>query len=138
MQDPTVEFLIKIEEKNKKEVLERYEKQIEKVEKLLFKQENELKLQIDELNENEQKIYLIQKSKFDNFRIEISKYDNIFKELDEKLNFLTIKVNESYVKEHEKYNNTFIVNEDLLSYKNEIILNNKKIMDLKDTLINID
>ena len=105
---------------------------------MLFKQENELKLQIDELNENEQKIYLIQKSKFDNFRIEISKYDNIFKELDEKLNFLTIKVNESYVKEHEKYNNTFIVNEDLLSYKNEIILNNKKIMDLKDTLINIE
>ena len=105
---------------------------------MLFKQENELKLQIDELNENEQKIYLIQKSKFDNFRIEISKYDNIFKELDEKLNFLTIKVNESYVKEHEKYNNTFIVYEDLLSYKNEIILNNKKIMDLKDTLINIE
>ena len=51
---------------------------------------------------------------------------------------MTIKVNESYVKEHEKYNNTFIVNEDLLSYKNEIILNNKKIMDLKDTLINIE
>ena len=127
-----VEFLIKIEEKNKKEIIERYEKQIDKVEKLLYKQDKELKGQIDELNENEQKIYQIQKLKFDNFRLEITKYDSIFKELEQRSHFLSSQINESFK------HTTFIVNEDLLSFKNEISINKEKIVDLKETLINIE
>ena len=133
-----VEFLIKIEEKNKKEIIERYEKQIDKVEKLLYKQDKELKGQIDELNENEQKIYQIQKLKFDNFRLEITKYDSIFKELEQRSHFLSSQINESFKHEHNLYNTTFIVNEDLLSFKNEISINKEKIVDLKETLINIE
>ena len=62
-----VEYMIKIEDKNKKQLVERYEKQIQKTEKTIEKLEIELKGVIKELNEKEAKIYEIQKVKFDTF-----------------------------------------------------------------------
>jgi hypothetical protein len=40
--------------------------------------------------------------------------------------------------EKNSYNTTYMVYEDYLSYNNEIILNKKKLMDLKETLIEIE
>ena len=64
-----VEYLIKIEDKNKKQLIERYEKQIEKTEKIIEKLEVELKGVIKELNDKETKIYEIQRVKFDTKRV---------------------------------------------------------------------
>ena len=76
--------------------------------------------------------------KFDNFKVEITKYDNIYKDLEEKSNILTLHINDSYKQEHHSYNRTFIINEDLLSFKNEINQNKLKILNLKNTMINIE
>lgn len=105
---------------------------------MLFKYETEVKGYLDELNQNDQKIYQIQKVKFDNFKMEISKYDNIYKEMEDKSHFIQLQINESFKQEHVSYNNTFIINEDILSFKNEINLNKIKITNLKNTVINIE
>lgn len=133
-----VEFLLKIEEKNKREVLDRYERQIDKTEKQIYRLEGELKGFINELNETEHKIYEIQKVKFDSFKQEITKYDNIFKDLERKSENLNDQINDYLSREKSSYNNTFIIQEDMLSFKNEIYLNKKKIVDLKDYLVSIE
>jgi hypothetical protein len=76
--------------------------------------------------------------KFDGFKTEISKYDNIYKEMEQKSDFIQLQINESINQEHVSYNNTFIINEDILSFKNEINLNKLKISNLKNTVTNIE
>ena len=70
--------------------------------------------------------------------MEISKYDSIYKELNDKTNILSLMINDSLQNEHVLYNTTFIINEDLESFKNEIYLYKKNIDNLKDTIINIE
>ena len=133
-----VEYLIKIEDKNKKQLIERYEKQIEKTEKIIEKLEVELKGVIKELNDKETKIYEIQRVKFDSFKQDISKYENIYLDLEEKHKNLIIQISEIKVKEHHSYNQNFMLQEDCLSLRNEIALSKRKIGEYKDILINIE
>ena len=133
-----VEYLIKIEEKNKKQLIDRYEKHIDKTEKQIEKNEIELKGIIKELNEKESKIYEIQRQKFEYFKQDISKYENIYTELEDKDKNLIIQINDLKVQCHIVYNQTFMLNEDLISTGNEISTAKKKISDLKETLVNIE
>ena len=52
-----MEYLIKIEQKNKKQLQERYRKDIQKLEKNIEKLERDLDLNLKEMNEKESKIF---------------------------------------------------------------------------------
>ena len=133
-----VEYMIKIEDKNKKQLIERYEKQIEKTERTIEKLECDLKGVIKELNEKESKIYEIQKVKFDNFKQDISKYETIYLELEDKHKNLLMQIGELKVKERHLYNQHYMLHEDCWSLRNEIDLIKRKIGDYKDILVGIE
>lgn len=133
-----VEYMIRIEDKNKKQLIERYEKQIQKTEKVIEKLEKELKVIIKELNEKEAKIYEIQKEKFDAFKEDIIKYEHIYEELEEKHKNLLLQISELKVKEKINYNLSNMLNEDCDAYRLQISLTKKKITDYKEILVDIE
>lgn len=133
-----VEYMLKIEDKNKKQLIERYEKQIQKTERIIDKLEKELKLIIKELNEKEAKIYEIQKVKFDSFKEDISKYEHIYLELEAKHKDLILQISELKVKERINYNHSNMMSEDCDSFRLEIALIKKKISDFKEVLVEIE
>lgn len=133
-----VEYLIKIEQKNKKQLEEKYEKQILKLEKTIEKYEYDLESTLKELNEKESKIFEIQKNKLDTFRYEIQKYENVYRDLEDKYKNVNEVLEDTEQDEGNLYNHTYMIYEDYLSYNHEIILNKKKVIDLKDTLNNIE
>jgi hypothetical protein len=134
----SVEYLIKIEEKNKRELEDKYEKQISKMEKMLTKYEGELEMTLKELNEKESRIFEIQKSKLQTFKTEIQKYENVYKELEEKFSQTGKILDISTQEESCLYNRTYMIFEDYLSYNHELILYRKKMMDMKQTLHDIE
>jgi chromosome segregation ATPase len=133
-----VEYMIKIEDKNKKQLAERYEKQIQKTEKLIVLLEAELKAIIKELNEKEAKIYEIQKVKFDSFKEDISKFEQIYLDLEEKQKQLLLQISELKIRERITYNQTFMLNEECASTRNEITTVKRKIGDLKENMEEIE
>lgn len=133
-----VEYMLKIEDKNKKQLIERYEKQIQKTEKIIDKLEKELKVIIKELNEKEAKIYEIQKEKFDSFKEDISKFEHIYVELEEKNKDLLLQISELRVKERINYNHSNMLNEDCDSFRLQIALTKKKIAEYKETLVDVE
>jgi hypothetical protein len=134
----SVEYLMKIEEKNKRELEEKYEKQITKMEKQLVKFEADLEISLKELNEKESKIFEIQKNKLNAFKQEIQKYENVYKDLEEKYS-QTAKVLDTATQDEDSlFNRTYMIYEDYLSYNHELVLFRKKMMDMKQTLTEIE
>lgn len=133
-----VEYMIKIEDKNKKQLIERYEKQIQKTEKIMEKLEEELKGVIKELNEKEAKIYEIQRVKFDAFKEDISRYEEIYHHLEEKQKELLLQTADSKLKVESQFNQAFMLLEEVLSTKNELSIGKRKIGELKESLDEIE
>jgi hypothetical protein len=134
----SVEYLMKIEEKNKRDLENKYEKQINRMEKMLHKYETELESSLKELNEKESKIFEIQKNKLTAFKQEISKYENVYKDLEEKYNHTAKVLGAATQDEDGLFNRTYMIYEDYLSYNHELILFRKKMMEMKQTLTEIE
>jgi hypothetical protein len=134
----SVEYMIKIEERNKRELEDKYEKQITRMEKMLSKYENELESSLKELNEKESKIFEIQKNKLNAFKQEIQKYENVYRDLEEKFNQNERVLDTVSEDENGLYNKTYMIYEDYLSYNHELILFRKKMMEMKETLNEIE
>ena len=77
---------------------------------------------MNNLNEQEEKIYEIQKKNIEKFKTEILKYENIYNEIKEKSDKIGNQINESEKMEKILYNQTFMIKEDYLSHKNELNL----------------
>ena len=82
--------------------------------------QKEIRETINKLNDEEEKIYEIQKRNLDNFKEEIIKYQNIYNELKNK----SEKIENQLIKSEEieilLYNQTFMLKEDYLSCNNEL------------------
>jgi hypothetical protein len=119
-------------------LIDKYEKHIDKLEKTIYKQEEELEKSIRALNEKEAKVFEVQKVKLEAFRYEIGKYENIYRDLEEKQNILLETIKVSNYDEEDLYNRTYMIYEDYLSFNNEIVFNKKKIVEMKETLNDIE
>lgn len=115
-----VEFLIKIEEKNRKQVSENFNKHYSKLEKYISKYETDIEQSYNSLNEKEARICDVQRNKFSLFKEEINKYDRVLKELDNRQKELKQLAVEASLETEVYYNQKSMINEDILSYKNEI------------------
>jgi hypothetical protein len=133
-----VEYLMKIEKNNKKILEDKYSKQIVRAESQIEKLEKELEKTLKELNEKETKIFEIQKGKLDNFKNEMRKYENVYVEIDNKFNQTGEVLQENSSEEITVYNHSSMIYEDYLSYNHEIFLLRKKIIQLKETLTEIE
>jgi hypothetical protein len=133
-----VEYLIKIEQKNKKQLEEKYTKQVYRLETQIEKYEKELEGTLRELNEKEARIFDIQRVKLDDFKQEIGKYQNVYSEIDEKHHMVLSQLENSKRDEEQLYNHTGMFLEDYLSYSNEIVMLKKKVLELKDNLREIE
>jgi hypothetical protein len=133
-----VEYLIKIEQKNKKQLEEKYTKQIHRIESQIEKFEKELESTLKELNEKEARIFEIQRSKLDVFKQEISKYQNVYNEIDEKHSYVQSQIDNAKIDEEQLYNHSGMFYEDYLSYTNEIEFLKKKVVELKENLSEIE
>ena len=117
-----VDYLLKIERKNRQQQQLMFEKKIQKIDLELDTNQNELKNAIISLNQEEKTIYEIQKKNLDKFKTEILKYENIYNEIKLKTESLGNQINESGILETKLYNQTFMLKEDYLSYNNELTL----------------
>jgi hypothetical protein len=133
-----VEYLLKIEQKNKKQLEEKYSKNIEKLESQIEKLENEMESNLKTLNEKEAKIFEIQKAQLETFRVEISKYENIMKEIKDKCLSVEQEIEKSKIEEEKCYNISNMLLEDYHAYSIEIGNLNKKVISLKESLKEIE
>ena len=117
-----VDYLLKIERKNRQQQQLMFEKKLHKIDLELDSNQNELKNAIKNLNQEEKAIYEIQKTNLDKFKTEILKYENIYNEIKLKAETLGNQINESEILEAKLYNQTFMLKEDYLSYNNELTL----------------
>jgi hypothetical protein len=72
------------------------------------------------------------------FRYEIKKYEDVYKDLEDKHKEMTNLMNETKKEEQYLFNTTYMIYEDYLSYSNELTLNKRKLMNLKETLKEIE
>ena len=117
-----VDYLLKIERKNRQQQQLMFEKKLQKIDSELDSCQNELKNSIKNLNKEEQIIYEIQKKNLEKFKQEILKYENIYNEIKEKAESLGNELIQSQQVEELLYNQTFMIKEDYLSYTNELSL----------------
>jgi len=115
-----VEFLIKIEEKNRKQVSENFNKHYSKLEKFISKYEVDIDQSLKCLKEKEKSICEVQKNKFALFKEEIKKFDRILKELENRQKELKQLAIEAAIESDDYYNQKCMIMEDLMSYKIEI------------------
>ncbi len=133
-----VEFLIKLEQKNKSQLEDNFETKISKLDNTIERNERELEKTLKELNVKESKIFELQKAKLESFKKEIIKFETIYKEIEERLEEIFVTINTIKQEECNVYNRTFIINEDYLSYCNELTILKQKMKDLKEVLIGIE
>ncbi len=80
-----MEFLIKIEEKNRKQVSDNFNRHYTKLTKFISNYETDITQSLGSLKTKEKSICDVQKNKFSLFKDDIKKYDKILKELDKKI-----------------------------------------------------
>ena len=131
-------FPIESELKAKRDLEERYMKDVYRLESQIEKSEKELEGTLRELNEKEARIFDIQRAKLDDFKQEIGKYQNVYCEIDEKHHLVLSQLENSKRDEEQLYNHTGMFLEDYLSYSNEIVMLKKKVLELKDNLSEIE
>jgi chromosome segregation ATPase len=133
-----VDYLLKIERKNRQQQQLMFEKKLHKIDLELDSNQNELKNAIISLNQEEKTIYEIQKTNLDKFKTEILKYENIYNEIKLKAETLGNQINESEILEAKLYNQTFMLKEDYLSYNNELTLLRDQVQVHLDNLNNLE
>ncbi len=133
-----VEYLIRIEHKNKKQMEDKYSKEIQKLERNIEKLERELEKNLKEMNEKESNIFDIQKKKFEIFKLEIMKYDNIYNELEQNYKALENSITETKNEEDIAYNRTYMIFEDFLCHNQEVSNLKQKIKELKESLTGVE
>ena len=133
-----VDYLLKIERKNRQQQQLMFEKKIQKIDLELYTNQNELKNAIKNLNQEEKAIYEIQKTNLDKFKTEILKYENIYNEIKLKAEGLGNQINESENLEEKLYNQTFMIKEEYLSYNNELTLLRDQVQVHLDNLNNLE
>ena len=122
------------EKKNKQLINEKYEQKLHEIELAKETLEKELSEAVAQLNKQETKIYGIQKKNLDKFKSEILKYENIYYEIKSKIEQISTQLSQSENVENILYNQTFMVFEDYLSYKNELVILRNKMKDKLDKL----
>ena len=133
-----VDYLLKIERKNRQQQQLMFEKKLHKIDLELDSNQNELKNAIINLNQEEKTIYEIQKKNLDKFKTEILKYENIYNEIKLKAEGLGNQINESENLEEKLYNQTFMIKEEYLSYNNELTLLRDQVQVHLDNLNNLE
>ena len=133
-----VEFLIKLEQKNKNQLEDNFETRISKLDATIEKNERELEHTLKELNVKEAKIFEVQKQKLESFKNEIFKFETIYCEIEERLEDIFQVINTIKQEECGVYNQTFIIYEDYLSFCNELTMLKLKMKNLKDVLVEIE
>ena len=122
-----VESMLQIEKKNKKLFQAKFDKKLQDIEITKEGLEKELNESIKRLNDEENKIYEIQKANLDKFKAEILKYENIYHEIEAKAETIASQLSQSENVENMLYNQTFMIKEDYLSYNNELVLLRDKV-----------
>ena len=133
-----IDYLLKVADKNKRQLQESYGKQVEVIEKKISKHEKSLNQILQEINEKENQIFEVQKVKLEGFKNEVEKFEKIKNIVEEhlyKLNFEIKKGNKSVKK---LINQTHMLYEDYLSFNNEAYLSKSKVLELKETLTQIE
>jgi len=133
-----VEFLIKLEQKNKNQLEGNFETKINKLENKIAKNEMELETTLKELNNKESKIFEIQKKRLESFKQEVVKIEAIHDEMKDRLEDVTLTIKNLIPDELDNYNKTFIIYEDYLSYNNELEMLKARMKNLKDVLTSIE
>ena len=122
-----VESMLQIEKKNKKLLQAKFDKKLQDIDMTKEGLEKELNETIKILNDEENKIYEIQKANLDKFKAEILKYENIYHEIVAKAEAIASQLSQSENVENMLYNQTFMIREDFLSYSNELVLLRDKV-----------
>ena len=133
-----VEFLIKLEQRNKSQLEDNYETKITKIENTIEKNEGELEKTLKELNVKESKIFEIQKQKLESFKQEIYRFETIYSEIEDRLEEIFNTINIIKREECGVYNQTFIIYEDYLSFNSELAMLKIKMKNLKEILVDIE
>ena len=128
------EYLLKLELKKQQEMQKNFDKQLTKISESKLKLEKELDDTLKELNEKEAQIYNIQKDSVEKFKVEIKKYDAIHAQLVTRIQEISESISNMDIIEEKMINNSNMLNEDRISYANEISLYKDKI---NDTLNNL-
>ena len=122
-----VESMLQIEKKNKKLFQAKFDKKLQDIDMTKEGLEKELNETIKTLNDEENKIYEIQKANLDKFKAEILKYENIYHEIGAKAEAIASQLSQSENVENMLYNQTSMIREDFLSYSNELVLLRDKV-----------
>jgi len=131
-------FLTKLEQKNKLQLEDIFERKMNKINASVAKNENELEATLKELNENETKIYDIQRRKLESFRNEVEKFENIHDEMQKRINEFSKTISNIEKSESLSYNQTFMIMEDYNSNNNEILRLSNRIKYLREVLLEIE
>lgn len=119
-----VENLLKEEEKNKKNIQQKYEKEFNQINLQKIKLEDELDQALKEINEKEALIFKIQKDYYDEFKEEIEKYQIILEELRSQVIELDEEINKAETKQDQHMNISNLLKEEYDSYQHELLLLN--------------
>lgn len=133
-----VDYLLKLADKNKRQLQESYGRQVDKVEKKIAKNEAVLSQVLQEINEKESHIFDVQRVKIEGFKNEVNKFDKIRENIDNHILGLTEEIQLSKAKECELINHAQMVYEDFLSNSNEEINVKERLLDTKETLKQIE
>lgn len=127
-------YLQKLVHIKQQEMMKDYDKHLTKISESKLKLEKELDDTLKELNEKEAQIYNIQKDNFEKFKIEIKKYDVIHKQLLSRIKEISDSISKMDIIEENMINNSNMLNEERISYANEISLYKDKINDALNNL----
>ena len=116
----STESILTIEKKNRQYQQLSNDNKLKKLDSEIDKIQQEIRDTITKLNNEEQKIYEIQKRNLDSFKEEILKYQNVYNELKNKCEKIENQLIKSEQVEDLLYNQTFMLKEDYLSYNNEL------------------
>lgn len=133
-----VEYLLKVADKNKRQLQESYGKQVDKIEMKISKNEKTLSQVLQEINEKESHIFDVQKVKVEAFKNEANKFDKIKELIEDHLSVLEKEIIESKRNEKHLINQANMVYEDFLTNSNEGILIKEKLHELRETLKQVE
>lgn len=133
-----VDYLLKVADKNKRQLQESYGKQVDKIDKKIGKNEQILNQILEEINEKENQIYEVQKIKLEGFKNEVERFEKIKNLVEEHLSKLSSDIYKGKINEKKLLNQTYMLYEDYLSNNNEAFMSKNKILELKNTLNEIE
>lgn len=133
-----VDYLLKVADKNKRQLQESYGKQLDKIENKIKKNEVILSQILQEINEKEFHIYEVQKIKVEGFKNETIKFKQVSDLISSKI-LATENLIKATIKSNKSYDNqSKMLYEDYLSKCQEELLVKDKLNELKETMKHIE